>query len=243
MGKSRKDETANRLSRQQAAAPLSMHKSKPSGPKTTSSLPKGQLTRDTLSLSDAAALLGRVSTALGVSQPMTRRNQDASGVKPSVNGGHLLPQKSAKNIKSPSVRALSDTSTLPGEGITPIRRPSAPSPVSTKPSPTPLLGLKRSIVLPNSSAPMLSKRKALPVVPPVSPVVAPRASAMGQSGPADLSAVRQNVAGDIRPSDYPQLAVDKPEPDRPTCKERPDSAEARKGRGGSRPFIPWCKKS
>ncbi|MCT4608865.1 MAG: hypothetical protein N4A70_06625 [Pelagimonas sp.] len=29
----------------------------------------------------------------------------------------------------------------------------------------------------------------------------------------------------------------------PTCKKRPDSAEARKGSGGSRPFIPWCKKS
>lgn len=30
---------------------------------------------------------------------------------------------------------------------------------------------------------------------------------------------------------------------RPTCKKRPDSKEARKGSGGSRAFIPWCKHS
>ena len=242
MGKTRKDETAKRLSRQQATEPLLTRKSKPTGLKTMPKPPKGQLARDTLSLSDAAALLGRVSTALGVSPPMTRRNQDASGVKPSVNGGHLLTPKSAKNIKSRSARALSDTSTLPGEDIIPIRRRSAPSPVPTKPSPTRSLGLERSIAPPSSSAPMPSKRKALPVVPPVSPVVAPRASATVQLAAADPSALRQNVAGDIRPSDYPQSAVDKPATDRPTCKDRPDSAEARKGPGGSRPFIPWCKK-
>lgn len=28
-----------------------------------------------------------------------------------------------------------------------------------------------------------------------------------------------------------------------TCKERPDSKEARKGSGGSRSFVPWCKKT
>lgn len=27
------------------------------------------------------------------------------------------------------------------------------------------------------------------------------------------------------------------------CKERPDSREARKGSGGSKPFVPWCKKT
>jgi hypothetical protein len=31
--------------------------------------------------------------------------------------------------------------------------------------------------------------------------------------------------------------------DRPTCKERPDPAKAARGKGGSRPFIPWCKKT
>lgn len=31
--------------------------------------------------------------------------------------------------------------------------------------------------------------------------------------------------------------------ERPTCKKRPDSRKAAKGTGGSRDFIPWCKKS
>lgn len=30
------------------------------------------------------------------------------------------------------------------------------------------------------------------------------------------------------------------EKERPTCKDRPDSRKARKGKGGSRPFVPWC---
>ena len=30
---------------------------------------------------------------------------------------------------------------------------------------------------------------------------------------------------------------------RKTCKKRPDSRKAQKGGGGSRDFVPWCKKS
>lgn len=30
--------------------------------------------------------------------------------------------------------------------------------------------------------------------------------------------------------------------DRPTCKVRPDARKARQGRGGSRPYIPWCER-
>ena len=35
--------------------------------------------------------------------------------------------------------------------------------------------------------------------------------------------------------------TDKPIQKAPTCKKRPDSRDARKGSGGSRAFIPWCK--
>jgi len=28
--------------------------------------------------------------------------------------------------------------------------------------------------------------------------------------------------------------------DVPACKDRPDSRKARGGKGGSRPFVPWC---
>lgn len=45
------------------------------------------------------------------------------------------------------------------------------------------------------------------------------------------------TAGSIEPSGDNDRLADEPR----QCKDRPDSATARKGGGGSRPFVPWCK--
>lgn len=187
---------------------------------------------DLTALSDLAAGSYRVKAA-NAALPRTKRTLSNDPTPPrSLSGGN-----STRPTRNASERGKALSSDAPsindGASITPPRLRGVVS--STRQQSSRRSSLPQSNALPTTNSGVSARSNATAISPGPSPRQAVAAPAMGIEKPE-----RRPMA--VLQPPAPIEALDKAPESPPKCKKRPDSREARKGPGGSRAFIPWCKK-
>lgn len=238
--KNRTDRQTAKLERQKAAmgdtlSPRSslMNTSRDNAPDSRTIKKTMTTPPDIEALSDLAAdsFRARVASA-GLPRPKRTISKEPTP-PPSPSGGKPTPRAMRKSSERGAALSSDAPSINDGASSTPHRRPgvvSSAAQPSLRRSNTPsasdtptknLAPTARS--KPTATAPKASPRSA--VVPPV--------MGTGWREPPPAPSLQVPVTKE---------AIDKKPDSPPKCKKRPDSREARKGPGGSRAFIPWCKK-